>query len=153
MPVAGGGGGGGGAEGASMPGMPAGGGGGGGGGGGAVATALLLSDTAGGGGADKGGGGGAIGLCWTGVADFEDGFSSVALRGRGGPIVPKRILASCLALPPPGRSLSLSEDSPVSDSTSDQSYSSGRVLDFRSNGPGAGCGVKADLASCCCCCC
>jgi hypothetical protein len=57
------------------------------------------SSTAGGEMAAGGGGGGAIGLACTGVTDLS---SSIALRGRGGAMVPNKMLASCLALPPPG---------------------------------------------------
>lgn len=53
---------------------------------------------------------------------------SIALKGRGGAIVPKRMLASCLALPPPRGSSSSSSDS-LSESAPDQSSSSGRRRD------------------------
>lgn len=48
---------------------------------------------------------------------------SMADSGRGGPIVPKRIEASCLAEPPVGLSSS-SEESSAEDSAIDQSSSS-----------------------------
>lgn len=76
----------------------------------------------------------------------------MALRGRGGPMVPNRILASCFALPPPARSSSESES--LSDSATDQSSSSsGRVRDLRSSGPGTGNGDLGPSCGCCYCCC
>lgn len=149
-PAAGGGGGpggpgGGGGGGGAPVGAAPGGGGGGGGGADGASKVPFVSGAAGGGGGG-GGGAGDAGLSWTGVADFEGDLSSMALRGRGGPMVPNNILASCFALPPPGWSSS-SEES-LSDSATDQSSSSsGRARDLRSIGPGT---VYVDFdASCC----
>lgn len=74
---------------------------------------------------------------------MDSGFSSIALNGRGGAIVPNKMLASCLALPPAALSSSSEE---LSDSATDQSSSSsGLARDLRSSGPGRGVGaVKAD---------
>lgn len=120
-----------------------------------------------------GGGGGGIpvvGELTSGLLTAGDrgAGDSIADIGRGGPIVPKRIEASCFALPPVG--LSSSSDSSSEDSTTDQSSSSfgaarvragaaagsGRAVLFcsvvmRWNGfvdcPSAGCGdVMAELA-------
>jgi hypothetical protein len=147
-PPGGGGGGGGGAA------APGGGGGGGGGGAEGAVTGVSLSGEKGvsSTGGAGGGGGGTVGLLsCTGVADFD---SSIALKGLGGAIVPKRILASCLALPPPTRSSSSSSDDSLSDPAADQSSScSGRARGLRSRGPGMAAGPDATfvLASCCCC--
>lgn len=83
----------------------------------------------------------------TGVAGFEGDFSSIALRGRGGAIVPNRILASCFALPPPGRSSSSSESS-KSDPAADQSSSSGRARDLCSKGLAPVKGAALELSCC-----
>ena len=135
----------------------------GGGGGGASASALKPGATGAGGGGGGGGmvvgtesasaasaaGAGITGLSWTGVDDFDGVLSSMALKGRGGAMVPNKMLASCFALPPPGRSSSSSSDESKSDPAADQSSSaSGRTRDLRSNGPGT---VKAGLALSCCC--
>lgn len=111
-----------------------------------TACAGGVATTAAGGG---GGGAAAIGLACTGVAGLDSGFSSIALSGRGGPIVPKRMLARCLALPPAGRSSSSSDE--FSDSATDHSSSSGRARDLRSRGPGSGEAAKADFWLSCCC--
>jgi len=67
-----------------------------------------------------------------GLAASGDFFSSIADSGLGGAMVPKRIEASCFALPPAGRSsLSLSEESSSVESTTDHSSSSGRTRDGR----------------------
>jgi len=66
-----------------------------------------------------------------GLAASGDFFSSIADSGLGGAMVPKRIEASCLALPPAGRSSSLSEESSSVESTTDHSSSSGRTRDGR----------------------
>ncbi len=114
------GGGGGGAVGIEAGGI--GGGGGGGGGGGAIGAELGLADGMGGG----GGGGGALGASEAGASGAADGggtvgeltgggeaapLSSVADKGRGGPMVPKRIDASWAALVPLGLSSSESSSS------------------------------------------
>lgn len=146
-----GGGGGGGIEGAPAPG----GGGGGGGGGGTADGAgdgemespgLEIAGT--GGRVTGGGGGGATGLSCTGVADFEaDLSSSMALRGRGGAMVPNRMLASCLALPPVGRSSSSSDESASEPAADQSSSSSGRARVLRSKGAAP---VKVGLMGSCC---
>jgi hypothetical protein len=128
------GGGGGGPPGASLPGK-------GGGGGGALGAPLSKPGGGGGGGAALGapkpgigGGGGAEvdsnapgagGASCTGVA----GLLSMLESGRGGAMVPKRMEASCLADPPPGRSSSSSSLSSLSDPAADHSSSSGRRRD------------------------
>lgn len=95
-----------------------------------------------------GGGGGAGGGCVpvpNGMcgADGVDGLPkplpvvvgdlavSMALRGRGGAMVPKRMEASCLALPPTGRSSSSEEEGSSLESTTDHSSSSGRTREGR----------------------
>lgn len=137
--------------GGGTPGGAAGGAGGGGGG---------IPESPAGAGAGGGGGGGGIALgaagssvsaglgeaSCTGVADCEGDLLSIALNGRGGAMVPNRMLASCFALPPPGFSSSSSESS-KSDPAADQSSSSGRARDFCSNGLAP---VKAGLAISCC---
>jgi hypothetical protein len=60
----------------------------------------------------------------------EDGLSSIADKGLGGPIVPKRIEARCFALPPPGLSSSSSEESSLSEPVADHSSASGRARDL-----------------------
>ena len=69
-------------------------------------------------------GGGLRGESMAGESGAEP-FDSTLARGLGGPIVPNRIDASCLA-PPPGRSSSSSESS-AEDSIFDHSSSSGRA--------------------------
>lgn len=71
---------------------------------------------------------GVAGLSLSGV--FGLSFSSIAERGRGGPIVPKRMDARCLAVPPEGRSDSSSDESSL-ESTTDHSSSSGRTREGR----------------------
>lgn len=67
-----------------------------------------------------------------GLAASGDFLSSLADKGWGGAMVPKRIEASCFALPPAGRSSSsLSEESSSVESTTDHSSSSGRTRDGR----------------------
>lgn len=68
----------------------------------------------------------------------EAGFESVPM-GRGGPMVPKRMEASCFALPPVGAESS-SSSSLSDDSTTDQSSSSEEGLRDRrlEAGPGSG---------------
>lgn len=88
----------------------------------------------------SGGGSGAlsllIGALAVGVPDlsltgvFGLSFSSIEERGRGGPIVPKRMDARCLAVPPEGRSDSSSDESSL-ESTTDHSSSSGRTREGR----------------------
>ena len=56
---------------------------------------------------------------------------SIALSGLGGAMLPNRIEASCLALPPVGRSSSSSEECSSLESTTDHSSSSGRTRDGR----------------------
>ncbi|QSS50101.1 hypothetical protein I7I53_10667 [Histoplasma capsulatum var. duboisii H88] len=63
-------------------------------------------------------------------------------------MVPKRMLARCLALPPAGLSSSSSEE--FSDSAMDHSSSSGRARDLRVRGPGRGAAAKADFWLSCC---
>lgn len=77
-----------------------------------------------GGAAGMGAGGGLLGEAIAGLSGAEAAFSREE-RGRGGPMVPKRMAASCLA-PPPVRSSSSSSDSSV-DSMADHSSSSGRA--------------------------
>lgn len=55
----------------------------------------------------------------------------MALRGRGGAMVPKRMEASCLALPPVGRASSSEESGESLESTTDHSSSSGRTREGR----------------------
>ncbi len=108
-----------------------------GGGGGGAEGALIAPGIGGGGGGAGGafdpgigGGAGAAGgepTCCAGEAgEIGDlGLSSMADIGRGGPIVPKRIEARCLALPLSGRSSSSASFSELSDeSTTDHSSSS-----------------------------
>ena len=66
----------------------------------------------------------------SGLGVLGDFFSSMADRGRGGPMVPNSIEANCFALPPVGRSSSSSEES-FESSTTDHSSSSGRTRDGR----------------------
>jgi len=110
----------------------------GGGGGGAEGAPFATGIGGGGGGAygafdpGNGGGGEAAGgeptFCdevgeLSGAGDL--GLSSMADIGRGGPMVPKRIEARCLALPLSGRSSSSASLSELSDeSTTDHSSSS-----------------------------
>lgn len=120
----GGGGGGGGPLGAPVKGI-------GGGGGGADGAPESAPGMGGAGGASKdpgiGGGGGAS--CGTGVEGFES-VLSMAESGRGGAMVPKRIEASCLALPAPVGALdSESDSSSLSEPAADHSSSSGRRRD------------------------
>lgn len=132
------GGGGGGAGGA--PAIPGGGGGGGaggapdggiGGGGGAASGGPPSSKLPGIGGA----GGGEKAVSATGAAGLLglsiDFLSSIADRGLGGAIVPNRMDASCLALPPVGLSVSSSSSEDEVESTTDQSSSSGRAREGR----------------------
>lgn len=135
-------------------GPPADGAGGGGGGGGTAADAPLVSEvSAGAAGGAGGGGGGVTGFSCTGVGDLEgDLLSSMALRGRGGPMVPNRMLASCFALPAPVRSSSSDDESSLSEPSTDQLSSSGRARDLRSRGPVTGNG-DLELSCCCCFCC
>ena len=109
------GGGGGGAFGGKAPGI----------GGSGGADGALDPGIGGGGGADSGElmacDDGVKGL--SGAGDF--GLSSMADNGRGGPMVPKRIEARCLALPLSGRSSSSPSLSELSEeSTTDHSSSS-----------------------------
>ena len=60
-----------------------------------------------------------------------DLLSSIADNGLGGAIVPNRIDASCLALPPVGLSASSSSEEDEVESTTDHSSSSGRTRDGR----------------------
>lgn len=109
----------------------------------------------GGGGADDpgigGGGGGALGAPESGIGggggggteeldskapDIDgpsctgvEGLLSIADKGRGGAMVPKRMDARCLADPPVGPSPSSLESS-LSDSATDHSSSSGRLRDW-----------------------
>lgn len=83
----------------------------------------------------------------TGVVDFDGDLSSIALKGRGGAMVPNSMLANCLALPPPARSSSSSSDESNSEPAADQSSSSGRARDLGSSGRDA---VNVDLAFSCC---
>lgn len=106
----------GGGGGANIPGIGGGGEGGSGGGGGAPPLGI--------GGGPGGGGGADVGLVTAGLSGLGLLFS-ILLSGLGGPIVPKRMEASCLALPAPGLSSSSSELS--AESTTDQSSSSGRA--------------------------
>ncbi|GAM88810.1 hypothetical protein ANO11243_068440 [Dothideomycetidae sp. 11243] len=73
-----------------------------------------------------GGGGGADGLACAGEAGVEPDPVFMLDSGRGGAIVPNKIDARCLALPPPGRppSFSSSSDDDDESSTTDQSSSS-----------------------------
>lgn len=104
----------------------------GGGGGGALGDAPPKADPEG-----IGGGGGVATLsvaCTDGVEGLSTGVlglscSSIAERGRGGAMVPNRIEARCLALPPVGWSFSSSESSV--ESTTDHSSSSGRTREGR----------------------
>lgn len=84
------------------------------------------------------GGGGGVPVLSIGGADGVEGlstgvlgisFSSIAERGRGGAMVPNRMEARCLALPPVGWSISSSESSV--ESTTDHSSSSGRTREGR----------------------
>ena len=155
--IPGGGGGGGGAGGAPKPGIGGGGGalelGIGGGRGGAAAGASPSSKPPGIGGA---GGGGDIaapvlGVGGAGLVGVSGFLSSIADRGLGGAIVPNKIDASCLALPPVGLSVSSSSSDEV-ESTTDHSSSSGRTRDglfpvgVDVRGGGSGC----DFAASCC---
>ena len=163
-----GGGGGGGAGGAPKPGIGGGGGalelgigggggalelGIGGGGGGATAGASPLSKLPG---IEGAGGGGDIaapvlGVGGAGLVGVSGFLSSIADRGLGGAIVPNKIDASCLALPPVGLSVSSSSSDEV-ESTTDHSSSSGRTRDglfpvgVDARGGGSGC----DFAASCC---
>ena len=152
-----GGGGGGGAGGASKPGIGGGGGalevGIGGGGGGAAAGASPSSKLPGMGGA---GGGGDIaapvlGVGGAGLVGVSGFLSSIAERGLGGAIVPNKIDASCLALPPVGLSASSSSSDEV-ESTTDHSSSSGRTRDglFPVGVDAKGGGSGRDFAASCC---
>lgn len=92
----------------------------------------------GGGGGGGAGGGATPAPKGTWGADGVDGLAvgdlavSMALRGRGGAMVPKRMEASCLALPPVGRASSSEEESGSSlESTTDHSSSSGRTREGR----------------------
>lgn len=104
----------------------------GGAGGGAPAKAPAKADPEG-----IGGGGGAPPLSIEGADGVEGlsigvldlSFSSIAERGRGGAMVPNRMEARCLALPPVGWSVSSSELSV--ESTTDHSSSSGRTREGR----------------------
>ena len=130
-PIAGGGGG---AGGGAPPPIPSGIGGGGGGGppgigtidggigGGPGGGALLLLNV------DMGGATGVVGLI---DGDFALSLSSAADKGRGGAIVPKRMEASCLALPPEGPFVSSSSEESSVESTTDHSSSSGRTREGR----------------------
>lgn len=71
---------------------------------------------------------GVAGLSLTGVLVLS--LSSMAERGRGGAMVPNRMEARCLALPPVVRSGSSSDESSV-ESTTDHSSSSGRTREGR----------------------
>lgn len=64
-------------------------------------------------------------------------LSSMAESGRGGPMVPKRMLASCFAEPPVGPSSS-SDEELASSSTTDQSSSSPPRVRVRAVGADAG---------------
>ena len=163
-----GGGGGGGAGGAPKPGIGGGGGalelgiggggealelGIGGGGGGAAAGDPSLSKLPGiegsGGGGDKAAP--VLGVGGAGLVGVSGFLSSIADRGLGGAIVPNKIDASCLALPPVGLSVSSSSSDEV-ESTTDHSSSSGRTRDglfpvgVDARGGGRGC----DFAASCC---
>ena len=123
----------------------------GGGGGGADWVELELPGIGGAGGtfagsamSGKGGaGGGAAGVLGPaaedllGTGDFASTLgelgelpSSMADNGRGGPMVPNNMEASCFALPPVGRSSSSSDESSV-EPTADHSSSSGLARDGR----------------------
>ncbi len=134
------GGGGGAAEGA--PGIPGGGGGGGaggapidgtgGGGGGSAAGGPPLSKAPGIAGAGGGDIGPVLGVKGAGLVGLStDFFSSIADNGRGGAIVPNKIDARCLALPPVGLSESSSSSEDEVESTTDHESSSGRTRDGR----------------------
>lgn len=118
----------GGGGGAAIPG------GGGGGGGGAPGAPEL--GIGGGGGALAlgigGAGGGELkpGEAMAGEVGVEPEPIPAAERGRGGPMVPKRIDARWRAPPAPGPSSS-DESSSLSESTTDQSSSSGRTREGR----------------------
>lgn len=117
------------------------------GGGGGAPLGGAVSGIGGGGGGEPGGpalngggGGGGTSKLEMGGTDGVDGllmgvvslsWSPVAERGLGGAMVPNRMEARCLALPPPEvRSGSSSEEFSV-ESTTDHSSSSGRARDGR----------------------
>ena len=83
------------------------------------------------------------------------GLSSMADRGRGGAIVPKRIEASCFALPPVGLSSpSPSEELSSVESMTDHSSSSGRCREGRgpvwsADSGGSACGLGVSLSLSC----
>jgi hypothetical protein len=103
-------------------------------GGGGGAPPLGIGGGGGGGAPEKGmgGGGGAEdeSRAGAGLVGVEPGPVPAAERGRGGPMVPKRIDARWRALPAPGPSSS-DESSSLSEPTTDQSSSSGRKRDGR----------------------
>lgn len=141
-----GGGGGGGAGGAPIDGI-------GGGGGGAAAGGSPSSKAPGIGGGGGGDIGPVLGVKRAGLVGLStDFFSSIADSGLGGAIVPNRMDASCLALPPVGLSVSSSLSEDEVESTTDHSSSSGRMREGRFpvgvdvRGEGSGC----DLAESCC---
>jgi hypothetical protein len=120
-----------------------------------------VSPTGGPGGGGCGGGTGGAALEVDGIGGDVDGviarspfgvgaFSSMADRGRGGPMVPNSSEASCFALlPPVGRSSSSSEES-AAESTTDHSSSSGRTREGRAFVAVDGGGKAAFAALSCC---
>lgn len=82
------------------------------------------------------------------LGEFGEPPSSIADSGRGGPIVPNNIEASCFALPPVGRSSSSSDESSM-EPTADQSSSSGLARDGRLPAEGKERGSGAEEASSC----
>jgi hypothetical protein len=73
-----------------------------------------------------GGGGGPVGDATAGLS-ARGLLLSILESGRGGPMVPKRMEASCLALPAPAGRSSSSLESEASESTTLHSSSSGRA--------------------------